>query len=259
MEIQRISCASCEAPISVPSDIDTLTCEFCGTNFIIKRNDGHVTLGVAEDVKRAIQEVGEQTNSFIRESSEATQLELKRIQLQQELSSLQIQILDIQTEIRSLEQGKKGWKKKKRLKELSKRKDKLTTQMQSIQDLLRNQISSVEHVTASVKQSSIKAGNVAASVPETTKKQSSIKSGCLVGCLVYLLVGVCLTMIAVPLDNALFGSLPDGTNGAGPLASIAAFIGLAAGIVAFYFHAYPESWLWKSIKQKFFGKNMEKN
>ena len=242
---------SCEAPINVPPDVDALTCEFCGTNFIVKRGDGYVTVKVSEDVKRAI-----------RESSKATQLELKRIQLQQELSSLRIQILGIQTEIRNLEQEKESWEKKKRLQELSKQKDELTKRVQSIQNLLRDPAFSVEDEIASVPETTKKESveNVTANAPETEEKQSNTETGCLIaGLLTFLLVDACcLAIIVIPHGNTLLVNSPDRTNSVVPFALIVAFIGFAAGIVAFYFHAYPESWLWKSIKQKFFGKTWRK-
>jgi hypothetical protein len=238
MEIQKISCASCGAPISIPSNIDSFNCGFCGTGLVVNRGDGYVALQIAEDMKKTIQEVGEQTNSSIRESSEATQLELKKIQLQQELSSIQLQASVIQDEIRNLEQGKKNRKKKKQLKELYNQKNKLAAQAQSIRNSPIAQGSSVV--------------NAATNVQKTSKKESPTKSGCLVGFLVFMLVGVCLTMIATPLDNAIFGiNLQDATNETGPFASVAAFTGLVAGIAAFYFRTNPESKLWKKIKQTF--------
>ena len=102
MTAHRISCASCGAPIGVPADVDHLTCVYCGASMVVQRGEGYVALKLAEEVGRAIEKTGLQTQASIRQGTEVTQVELRRLQLSQELSAVQLQLSNVQAEMRLL-------------------------------------------------------------------------------------------------------------------------------------------------------------
>jgi uncharacterized Zn finger protein (UPF0148 family) len=118
MTITTVSCSSCGAPIKIPEDVDFLNCVYCGAALKVQRGEGYVALKLAEQVSKSIQQVGDRTQATIREGTYATQSELKRLQITQEIASLQIQLSGIQAEIRSLERQKSNRKIKKQLREL---------------------------------------------------------------------------------------------------------------------------------------------
>lgn len=81
-----------------------------------------------------------------------------------------------------------------------------------------------------------------------TTPSTKLARGCLAGCLVYLVLGACLVIAAIPLDNALSGQ--SGQSTMGPFSAAASSIGLLAGVVVFLFAAYPEAPLAKSIRKR---------
>jgi hypothetical protein len=107
MEIQKINCASCGAPLEIPNDVDLLQCQFCHAQLSVKRGEGYVTLKIAEKLSQAVEQSGNATQSVIRDSTQVTQSELKRLQIGQDLAMLQLQLTNLQSEIRSLERGKR--------------------------------------------------------------------------------------------------------------------------------------------------------
>src|SRR5258706_6629394 len=81
-----------------------------------------------------------------------------------------------------------------------------------------------------------------------TTLDSSVQRGCLMGCLVYLIAGVCLVIVAIPLDHALFPQISRSSQG--PLSLLASFIGLLAGVGAFLYVRYPDASASKSIRER---------
>jgi hypothetical protein len=80
-----------------------------------------------------------------------------------------------------------------------------------------------------------------------TTHDSSVQRGCLMGCLVYLIVGVCLVIFAIPLDHELFSQ---NSGSAGPLSLLASSIGLLAGVGTFLYVRYPDASASKSIRER---------
>ena len=72
-----------------------------------------------------------------------------------------------------------------------------------------------------------------------TTSSSKVVRGFLTGCLVYLIVGVCLVIFAIPRDRAVFRQ--SSGSGGGPLAILASLIGLLAGIAAFLYVTNPDA------------------
>lgn len=83
-----------------------------------------------------------------------------------------------------------------------------------------------------------------------SKTTANLKTqrGCRAGCLVYLLVGACLTIVAIPLDQALFKTP---SSSVGPFITLASCLGLLAGLLAFLYFMYPDAPAAKTIRRRF--------
>ena len=81
-----------------------------------------------------------------------------------------------------------------------------------------------------------------------TTSNLKVQRGCLAGCLVYLVVGACLAIFALPLDRALLpqtsGSIP------GPITFVASIIGLLAGVLAYLYVANPDAATSKFLRKR---------
>jgi hypothetical protein len=102
MNITKLNCTACGAPISIPGDLELITCSSCGTSLRIERGEGYIALKVSEKITNAIQESGQATQDVIRESTHVTRNEFQRLQQAQEMSAAQMQLSNIQAEIRTL-------------------------------------------------------------------------------------------------------------------------------------------------------------
>ncbi|HEX2696482.1 MAG TPA: hypothetical protein VHM28_02165 [Anaerolineales bacterium] len=74
-----------------------------------------------------------------------------------------------------------------------------------------------------------------------------VQRGCLTGCFVYLIVGICLGILAIPLDRLLFPQTLDSSWG--PFSTLGSFIGFLAGIGAFLYVLYPDAPASKSFRE----------
>ena len=74
------------------------------------------------------------------------------------------------------------------------------------------------------------------------------RRGCLAGCLVWLIVGACLALAALPLDNALFPQFSGSIQG--PFSLLASLAGLVAGVVAFLYVTNPDAPSSKFIRER---------
>ncbi len=76
----------------------------------------------------------------------------------------------------------------------------------------------------------------------------SLNQGCLTGCVVYLIAGAGLALLAMPLDRVAF---PQSSSAIlGPFMVTASLIGFLAGVVAFLYVMYPEASIWSSIRER---------
>jgi hypothetical protein len=107
MEVLKLTCASCGAPIQVPTDLDTFSCAYCGTPLTVRRGEGYVALQVVEKVVRVVEESSTQTQSVIREELEATRNQLRLLELNQQLGAVEAQLHTVQSEIRALDRQKR--------------------------------------------------------------------------------------------------------------------------------------------------------
>ena len=239
MNVQRVSCASCGAPIQISDDIDRLNCTYCGAGLVVQRGEGYVALKLAEQMSRTIQDSGARTQTMVREGTQVTRAELKRLQLSQELSATHIQLSSIQTEIRGLMRQKRNRQIDRQLKELRKQESTLLSQIRELQEIPTLSGSGVQSVKPQV------------SATHTTL-DSGIKRGCLIGCGVYLLVMFVCGFIATPLDQLILGvhSVSGSASASqGPFFATAAFVSFIAGVIAFLYAYSPDNPMWKPIKK----------
>jgi hypothetical protein len=85
---------------------------------VVEHSRGHIELKLAEQVSRSIREAQDETEAVLRENTQVTLAELKRLQMQQELTGLDIQFSSIQSEIRQLEREKQTRGTRRLLKDL---------------------------------------------------------------------------------------------------------------------------------------------
>jgi hypothetical protein len=81
-----------------------------------------------------------------------------------------------------------------------------------------------------------------------TSSDPKARRGCLAGCLVYLLVGVCLVIISIPLDRNLFPKLSGSTLG--PFGILASVLGFLAGLAVFLYFMYPDARASRFIRER---------
>jgi hypothetical protein len=118
MEFMKLACPSCGGSIQLPKGINRLNCSYCGTHLLVQHGEGFAALEIAEQVSQTIQDIGNETQTTIKEGTQVTQSELKRLQLSQDLSIAQMQLSNIQSEIRTLERERRTRKIKQQLGEL---------------------------------------------------------------------------------------------------------------------------------------------
>ena len=105
MKIIKLNCSACGAPISIPEDIDRLTCANCGTFLALERGEGYYALKAADQISEAIHETGRGTQDAIRQSTQETRNELQRMQFTQAYNAANSALNATMAEIRSLTRG----------------------------------------------------------------------------------------------------------------------------------------------------------
>lgn len=109
------------------------TCPYCGSALAVERSNGEATFQLAE----TIQQSQSQTQAAIAAGATATQAELRRLQLNHELSNLQLRLSNVQSEMRELERTPKHTAVTRRqLAELQDGAVHLQSQIQAIMDEL---------------------------------------------------------------------------------------------------------------------------
>lgn len=136
MNVQKMSCPNCGAFISVTEDLDQLTCTYCGSALSVQRGEGYAARKMAEKLGQAIQDSSVQTQGVIREGMQVTQLELKRLQISQDIATAQLQLSNIQTEIRSLEREKATGTTRQQLRALRQQESEIRSRIIALQAAL---------------------------------------------------------------------------------------------------------------------------
>ncbi len=221
MNVQKMSCPNCGAPISVAEDLNQLNCAFCSSTLSVQRGEGYVALKMAEKLGQAIQDSSAQTQGTIREGTQVTQLELKRLQINQDITTAQLQLSNVQAEIRSLEREKVTGKTKQQLRELRQEEASIKSRIASLQAILQPNLSS--------------AGATSGLPGAAPTKSMTWRTGCGWAVLIFFVVGGIL-------GNAT-SSLSEGAQ------SVASFLALAAGL-GFYFYYRSRKKKHRSRKKK---------
>ena len=98
-----MQCPACSAPISVSPGAAQTKCSYCGSTLHVQRSDGDTALIASAQMTDAIAHSSAQTKAAIGESAAVTREELRRLQLAQELSNLELRLESVQGEIRTLQ------------------------------------------------------------------------------------------------------------------------------------------------------------
>lgn len=236
MELKQMTCPSCMGAVQVPTDMDRIACTYCGSELIVEYREGDMmTLSLAQKIKETLQDVGQKTQGAIRENTGVTKIELQRLQIGQQIGTLQIRLSSIRAEIRVLEREKQLSRvAKSQLKELHKEEQECLLQIRNLQSFLSD-----EKVTQQVSKSE-------ASKTKPPSMFSPMKKGCAWGCATYIGVALTLSMVAVPLDMLFFNISPNGDVD-GPFFSIATGVGFLFGVAVFFYFLFPDASIWKQL------------
>src|SRR4051812_40286156 len=108
MSVVQQRCPACSAPLSIPLGIHRLKCSYCGS-----------ALSVEEHGDRLSVELGDRMLSSIEQSGAQTQAEVRRLQLTQALSSAEMRLANIQSEMRTIQRGPVNTVSRSQLEELN--------------------------------------------------------------------------------------------------------------------------------------------
>ena len=181
-----MACPSCGGQLSLPADLDRVTCAYCATQLVVDAGEGYTALRIAEQVATAIRDSGATTASALRETSEATKVELHRLQLNQQISSLQVQLSATQGEIRSLQRSQRTRTIRSQLAQLRSQEATIARQI----DTVRRQLPP----EAKLAQPSLSAG-------PTKQSEWSNARGCLAAFLIYVAPATLLAAFGISADE----------------------------------------------------------
>lgn len=99
MSNTKLECPSCGGFLTLPEGASRAICDYCSREIIL---DSVLASEATKAVSTSIEETGYKTQEAIREGSDHTQLEIKRLQLTQELSMINMQLSNLRMEKRSL-------------------------------------------------------------------------------------------------------------------------------------------------------------
>jgi uncharacterized membrane protein YhaH (DUF805 family) len=136
MSVVREVCPSCAAPLDIPANTARIKCPYCSTSLAIERHGSEVALAMSDKIVTSIEKTGTQTHEAIKEGSYVTQTELRRLQVAQDLSMVQMRLSNIQGEIRSIERLPASSVTRNQLRELRANESDLKRQAQTLTDIL---------------------------------------------------------------------------------------------------------------------------
>lgn len=105
MKLIKLNCSACGAPISIPDNLENLTCANCGTFLVVEHGDGYYALKAADQISNAIHESGRGTQDVIQQTAQETRMELQRLQLNQAYNAADSALHATMAEQRSLTRG----------------------------------------------------------------------------------------------------------------------------------------------------------
>lgn len=129
MNLTQTRCSVCTAPLEIAADATHTRCSYCATAFAVERRGDKVSLQFAD----AIEGHAAQTRAVILEEADATQSELRRLQLTQQHSHTQLQLADVQREIRAVERAPQSSVARNQLAELQAQETDLKAQLAALE------------------------------------------------------------------------------------------------------------------------------
>jgi hypothetical protein len=129
----QLACPACGAELHVADNAVKARCEYCGKESALEYSHGQATVIAADRVGQAIASSNAQVSDTIRNTSDVTQIELKRLQMTQDLSSSQMMLANVRTEIRSLERDTHNKVAKRQLKDLRSQETELKERIATLQ------------------------------------------------------------------------------------------------------------------------------
>lgn len=94
MSIVQQRCPACSAPLPIIQPSERLRCRYCGAALSIERHGSHVSVELAERMIGSLEQSGAQN-----------QAEFRHLRLTQELASAEMQLANVQSEMRSIQRG----------------------------------------------------------------------------------------------------------------------------------------------------------
>jgi len=127
MQVNGIDCPSCGAPITLKDGSSRSRCTYCGKEILIE--------------SKMIENIGEKVSTTFAKVEGQTQLEIKRLQVMQELSMLQMQLSNLKAEKRNLERDRSR-KAQSQLKQIQEEENSLLIRITTLQRGLSHPFSS---------------------------------------------------------------------------------------------------------------------
>ena len=94
MSIVQHRCPACSAPLPIIQQSERLSCRYCGAALSVERHGSTVSVELAERMIGSLEQSGAQN-----------QVEFRHLRLTQELTSAEMQLANVQSEMRSIQRG----------------------------------------------------------------------------------------------------------------------------------------------------------
>lgn len=141
MNMEQLSCPACSAPVTIAPNESQAKCSFCGMILRVKHSDNDATQLVTEHITSSISDSHAQTQAAIAENTAITRDELRRMQLNQELSNIELRVSNLQSEARILQRLPANKVNKRQLQELREQEAVLLTRSAEIEAILYPELS----------------------------------------------------------------------------------------------------------------------
>jgi predicted RNA-binding Zn-ribbon protein involved in translation (DUF1610 family) len=137
MEVLKLKCASCGAPVEAPAGADAFDCAYCGTRSAVNRGEGYETRQAVEKMTQAMEASEARSQSAILDELEATRAQLRKVELQQEMISAQTQLLRVQAELHAFDdQRRLRYHERRRRQELRDEAERLLSRIRALEHAL---------------------------------------------------------------------------------------------------------------------------
>ena len=137
MDVVRLTCSSCGAPVEAPADADAFDCDYCGMRSAVKRGEGYAARQAVEKMAQAMEASEARSQTAILDELEATRAQLRKVELQQEMIAAQTQLLRVQAELHAFDgQRRLRLHERRRRQELRDEVDRLVSRIRVLEHVL---------------------------------------------------------------------------------------------------------------------------